>query len=187
MRLWIGRPGNRPSHWIRRLVRRAIWPFLFLLVALYVVVFVPIMPYRVSCYDGDIRWLEGTPVYPFTGALLWELAVLKVDYTAHFGLSHVWKPKADMERLADDVLNWQAGDIRVRLFDWLDGNDLDLASGRAVTSLLFEGYGADPDQIPDHIKEMVKGGLTRLEGPYVHTDCELTRAVAFDWHKVSSR
>ncbi len=181
MRLWIGRPGSRPIHWIRRLARRAIWPFLFLLVAFYVVLFVPIMPYRVSCYDGDTYWLEETPVYPYTGALLWELAVLKVDYTTHFGPRYVWKPKTDMERLADDVLNWQAGVIRIRLGDWLYGEDeLILANSRAVISLLFEGYGADPDKIPNHIKELLGG---ELEGPYVHADCALVRAVAFDWHR----
>lgn len=183
MRLWIGRPGSRPSRWIRRLVRRAIWPLLFLLVALYAVLFVPMVPFRVPCYDGDTRWLEGTPVYPYKGALLWKLDAMKIDYSAHFGPSYEWKQKTSLERLADDVLNWQAGTILIRYLDWLDDNDLENASANAVSSLLFGGYGIDPDDIPDHIKEMVEGGLTRLEGPYVHTDCELTHAVAFDWHK----
>lgn len=184
MRLWIGRPGNRPGHWISWLLRHSLWPFLFLLAALYAVLFVPIVPFRVPCYDGDTRWLEGTPVYPYTGALLSELAVMNIDYTAHFGPSYQFKPKTDMERLADDVLNWQAGVIRIRFLDSFDYEDnLENASATAVSSLLFEGYGADPDKIPGHIKKMVDAGLTELEGPYVLTDCELTRAVAFDWHK----
>ena len=110
-----------------------------------------------------------------------SLVLENVDFSVHLGQRFELEPKTDIERLVDEVLHWQAGSMRIRLGDWLYGeNELINASSRAVISLLFEEYGADPDKIPDHIKEMLKAGL---EGPYVHADCALVRAVAFDWHK----
>ena len=179
MRKWIGQLGSRARLATRRAARKYRWPGLFLLLGLYVVLFVPIVPFRVPCSDGGFRTVSGQVVYPYGEALLRELALLNVDYSVHFGPDHQLQPTSGFDRWIRRLVNWQSGTIRIRLLDWLDDNDVRLASSRAILSLLFEDYGADLDAIPDHVNAILEAGV---KGPYLHSDCELVRAVAIDWH-----
>ena len=146
--------------------------------ALFIAIYLPIVPFRAPCYDGDFRTVPGTIVNPYKRALLKYFRQLAVDHSVHYGALPALGPAKEPETVFGEIADWQQGTVRITVWDWLDDNDAGQASTWAILSLVFEDYGADLEAIPEHVKEILKAGV---KGPYVMTDCALVRAVAVEW------
>ena len=72
----------------------------------------------------------------------------------------------------------QIGDVILLPFpEWCcNGDRLREVRNKAVESLLYEKYGADPDAIPEHVEAFRIGELG-----FNRYNCNLIRAVAIEW------
>ncbi len=86
--------GNIVIQWTTKFwAHRYRWVFVG--IALFTAIYIPVVPYRLECYDGNFRQVNGAPNYQFRKELLIWFQNYQVDYTLIMGF---WTPPTDENR-----------------------------------------------------------------------------------------
>ena len=169
--------GNIVIQWTTKFwAHRYRWVFVG--IALFTVIYIPVVPYRLECYDGNFNQVKGALNYQFRKELLIWFQNYQVDYTWISGTELLEPVNRRKMSIPFQAMGWDDGIILIRISDRLDldgGSWVANAQNHAIRTLIDERWDALPQSMQDSIKTAVPN---RATGDYNYSDCNLVRAVA---------